>query len=182
MLAAGSSRSGHRHHVRVNTTERLFRVAITIKGLDGGLQLLAGILLIFIPAQTIMRLADIVVTRDLLGAPTGILATHLHQAAEHFAGATRTFAILYLLLHGLIKVGLVVALWRKVLPAYPLAIAALGAFVGYELLRATRTHSIALPIFAAVDVVIIVLVVREYVALRQERRAAMRVTRSPADR
>lgn len=151
-------------------TERLFRVAIAIKGLDGGLQLLAGIVLVVVPATAITRLVDMVVTRELVGDPMGKLAVHLHAVAAHFAGGTRSFAIAYLLLHGIIKIALVVALWRKLMPAYPIAVAALGAFVVYEVLRAARTHSIALPIFAALDVVIIFLVVREYLQLRRERR------------
>jgi uncharacterized membrane protein len=48
----------------------------------------------------------------------------------------------------------------------------LGAFVVYEIFRAVHTHSIALPIFAAIDIVIIVLVIREYLQLRRERAAA----------
>jgi len=63
-------------------------------------------------------------------------------------------------------------LLRKVLPLYPVACVVLGAFVVYEIFRAVRTHSIALPIFAAIDVVIIILVIREYAQLRRERAAA----------
>ncbi|MGH3851610.1 MAG: DUF2127 domain-containing protein, partial [Pseudonocardiaceae bacterium] len=70
-------------------TERLFRVAIALKGLDGGLQLLAGILLSFLPATAITRLIDMVVTRELAGDPAGKLAVHLHAVADHFAGGTR---------------------------------------------------------------------------------------------
>ncbi|MGH3772601.1 MAG: DUF2127 domain-containing protein [Pseudonocardiaceae bacterium] len=153
-----------------STTERLFRVAIAMKGLDGGLQLLAGIVLIFLPAAAITRLVDLVVTRELVGDPTGKIAVHLHTVADHFAGGTRSFAIVYLLLHGIIKIVLVAALWRKLMAAYPIAVAALGAFVVYEVLRAIHTHSIALPIFAALDLVIIVLVIKEYLQLRRERR------------
>jgi len=55
------------------------------------------------------------------------------------------------------------------MPLYPVAAVVLGAFVVYEVYRAVNTHSIALPIFAAIDVVIIILVIREYQQLRRER-------------
>lgn len=153
-------------------TDRLFWVAIGIKGLDGGLQLLAGVLLLFIRPSTVTGLAHLVLTRDLLGNPSGTLAIHFEAATEHFAeGSTRLFAITYLLLHGAIKLALVIALLRKVMPAYPIAAVVLSAFVVYELFRATRTHSIALPIFAAMDILIIVFVVREYLQLRHDRSA-----------
>lgn len=155
------------------TTDKLFKVAIALKGLDGLGQLVLGVVLIFLPPTLITGMANDVVTRDLLGDPNGTLSTHLQTAAHDFAdGTSRTFAIGYLLLHAVIKLGLVAALLRKILPLYPVAAVVLAAFVVYEVVRAVHTHSIALPIFAAIDVVIIVLVVREYVQLRRERAEA----------
>ena len=161
------------------TTEKLFDVAVTVKGIDGAIQIVGAIVLAFIPPSAIKGLANAVVTRDLLGDQEGTLARHLTKAAADFAGGdTRTFALVYLLLHGLIKVGLVLALLRKIMPAYPVAAVILGGFVVYELYRAVRTDSIALPIFAAIDIVIIIMVLREYRQLRQERRDQ---DRQPAD-
>lgn len=154
-----------------STTEKLFDVAITIKGIDGAIQLIGAVVLAFIPPSVITGLANAIVTRDLLGDHEGTLAHHLTKAAADFAGGdTRTFALIYLFLHGLIKIALVLALLRKILPMYPVAMAVLAGFVVYELYRAVRTGSIALPIFAAIDIVIIVLVFREYRQLRRERR------------
>jgi uncharacterized membrane protein len=52
----------------------------------------------------------------------------------------------------MIKCGLVVAMARRVRPAYPVAVVVLGIFVCYELVRAVRTGSVLLPVFAAIDV------------------------------
>ncbi|MFR9731143.1 DUF2127 domain-containing protein [Saccharopolyspora sp. MS10] len=154
-------------------TDRLFRAAIALKGLDGAGQLLAGIVLAWLPPAAVTRLAHAVVTRDLLGSPSGALAARFDLASQHFAhGATRTFAIAYLLVHGVIKLALVVALWREVVPLYPVAIVALLALVVVELLRAAESSSVLLVLFAALDVTIIVLVCREYVALRARRRSS----------
>jgi uncharacterized membrane protein len=43
----------------------------------------------------------------------------------------------------------------------------LGLFVVYELYRATRTGSVLLPAFAALDLLIIALIIREYLRLRR---------------
>jgi uncharacterized membrane protein len=154
-------------------TERMFKVAITIKGIDGGLQFLGALLLMVIPPTLITGIANAIITRDLLGDPHGTLSTHLATAADHFAnGSSRWFAILYLLAHGVIKLALVWALVKRVMVAFPIAVLVLAAFVVYELWRATQTHSIALPIFAAIDIVIIALVIREYLKLRKERATA----------
>ena len=154
------------------TTDKLFKIAVTLKGLDGGIQLVLGIVLVFIPPTLITGLANDIVTRDLLGDPNDTLSRHLETAAHDFAdGSSHWFAIIYLLLHALIKLGLVVALLRKIVPLYPVAVVVLGAFVIYEVYRAIRTHSIALPIFALLDVIIIVLVIREYRQIRREAAA-----------
>jgi uncharacterized membrane protein len=51
---------------------------------------------------------------------------------------------------------------RRIRPAYPVAVVVLGAFVVYEIYRATQTGSVLLPFLAALDVAIIVLIIREY--------------------
>jgi uncharacterized membrane protein len=151
-------------------TERFFRIAIAIKGLDGALQVVGALILAFVPASTVSGFTHAVITRDLLGDPSGTLARHLQSATENFLhGDTKTFAVAYLLAHGLIKLGLVWALARKIVRAYPIAAVILAAFVVYEVWRAIHTHSIALPFFAALDVIIIVLVLREYRQLKRER-------------
>ncbi|GAA0510854.1 DUF2127 domain-containing protein [Saccharopolyspora thermophila] len=149
-------------------TDRLFRVAVWLKGLDGAVQLVGGVLLLVVAPAEVSRLAHAVVTRDLLGPPTGALAGHFEVAVRHFAeDGSRAFVITYLLLHGVIKLVLVVALLRRVRPMYPVAAAALGLFVLFEVLRAVQTRSPLLAGLALLDVVIIVLVVKEYRELRQ---------------
>lgn len=150
-------------------TDRLFLVAVLLKGLDGAVQLVSGVLLAFLPPEALTRLAHAVVTRDLVGPPTGALAGHFEEAVRHFAAGDRTFVLGYLLLHGAIKLLLAVALVRRALPMYPVAVGALGLFVVAELVRAAQTRSIVLPLLAVLDVVIIVLVVEEYRELRPRR-------------
>ncbi|HKN57123.1 MAG TPA: DUF2127 domain-containing protein [Amycolatopsis sp.] len=158
---------------KTTLTERFFRIAIAIKGLDGALQVIGAAILAFIPSSTVTGFTHAVITRDLLGDPSGTLARHLQLATENFVhGDTKTFAVIYLLAHGLIKLALVFALARKIVRAYPVAALVLAAFVVYEIFRAVNTHSIALPFFAALDVVIIFLVLKEYRQLKRERAEA----------
>lgn len=59
------------------------------------------------------------------------------------------FAIRYLVLHGLIKLALVWALLRKVLPAYPVALAVLGTFSTVCCTRPDRWSGADTPLEAA---------------------------------
>ena len=150
-------------------TELLFRIAMVVKGLDGLIELVGGITLLLVSQAEVQKVIAAVVTRDLLGPPDGSLTRHFVAGTAEFASGSRTFAVLYLLLHGVLKLGLVIALLRHWLPAYPVAVVVLGLFVVYELYRATQTGSVLLPVLALVDVAVIVLVVREYRALRSSQ-------------
>jgi uncharacterized membrane protein len=151
-------------------TERLFRLAMFVKGLDGAVELIGAIALLLVPATLVNQLVADVISRDLVGSPDGFLARHLVAGTAEFASGNRTFVILYLGLHGIVKLALVVALLRRWMPAYPVAAVVLSVFVAYELYRAVRTGSVVLPVLAAVDILIIILVVREYLLLRREVR------------
>ncbi|MGI5128637.1 DUF2127 domain-containing protein [Pseudonocardia sp. CA-107938] len=146
--------------------ERLFRLAVAIKGIDGFVELVAAIVLLAVPAAFVRELVDGVLARDLLGPPDGSLARHFVAGTAEFASGNRTFAVVYLGLHGVLKIAMVAALLRKWVRAYPVVIGVLVLFVAYELYRAFHTGSIVLPILAAIDLAIIVLVYREYRALR----------------
>ena len=149
------------------TTERLFRLALLIKGVDGAVELAGAVVLLSVPGAELHALVNAIVSRDLLGPPDGSLARHFEAGTAEFLSGSRAFAVLYLGLHGLVKLGLVAALLRRWVPAYPLAVAVLGVFVGYELYRATQTGSLLLPVLAALDVAIIVVIIREYRLVRR---------------
>lgn len=153
-------------------TEVLFRIAMVVKGIDGAVELIGGILLLLVSQTEVQKVIAAVVTHDLFGPSDGSLSRHFVAGTAEFASGDRTFAVLYLLLHGAIKVALVIALLRHWLPAYPVAVVVLGAFVIYEIYRSTQTGSVLLPLLAVLDILVIALVIREYRALRQERHLA----------
>jgi uncharacterized membrane protein len=155
--------------VSARRTERLFKAALVVKGLDGAAELVGAVALLLVPAATVQHLIAEVVSRDLLGPPDGFLTRHLVAGTAEFASGDRTFVLVYLGLHGVVKLALVWALLRKWRPAYPVAAAVLAVFVGYELIRAVHTGSVLLPLLAALDVVIIVLILREYRLLSSAR-------------
>ncbi|MFC5995143.1 DUF2127 domain-containing protein [Pseudonocardia hispaniensis] len=155
---------------RADLTERLFTLALLIKGIDGAIELIGAVVLLLVSGAAVHRLVGEVLAHDLLGPPSGSLARHFVASTAEFASGNRAFAVLYLALHGIVKLALVAALLRRWLPAYPIAVVVLGAFVGYEIFRATQTGSVVLPFLAAIDVAIIVVIIREYLLLRARER------------
>ena len=85
---------------------------------------------------------------------------------SHLSDSTQLFAVLFLLGHGLVKIGLVVALLRKHRGAYPIALVIFGSFVAYQLYRFSRTHSPWLLALSALDIFVIVITWTEYKRMR----------------
>ena len=155
------------HH----TLDRVFAVSIVLKGLDGAVELIGGLALLFIsPARLREWLGD-VVSFVLVGherSPVFHWAIHL---GDSWGARTTLFAAAYLLLHGIIKVVLVWALLKQQLWAYPWMLAALGVFIAlqcYELIVHFSWWMLALTLF---DVFILVLTAREW-GLHRMRRAS----------
>jgi predicted membrane protein DUF2127 len=89
----------------------------------------------------------------------------VHSAQGLSAGA-KMFGAIYLLWHGVVKVGLVAALLLKRRWAYPVAIVAFLLFLAYQLYRYSHTYAPELLVLSVLDVVVIVLTWFEYGRLR----------------
>jgi uncharacterized membrane protein len=83
---------------------------------------------------------------------------------------TRAFVALYLLAHGVVKVALVTALFRRRRWAYPALILSLALFILYQAYRVVRHLSLGLALLTIFDVVIVWLVWRAYRRLRRAQR------------
>jgi uncharacterized membrane protein len=142
--------------------DRLFEIGIILKGLDGILETIGGLLLLAVSPATINRLTSRLTQHELSEDPHDFIATHLLRYAHGLTGSAVTFAAVYLLLHGLTKILLVIALLRNQMWAYPWMIAFLLIFIGYQLYRIALLPTIALSALTAFDALIVWLTWREW--------------------
>ncbi len=149
--------------VQENTIERriyqLFEVGVFLKGLNALLEIVLGVLLFFVDVR---GLVSAFVENELVEDPNDFLATHLQPLAAHISPGGETFAALYLLSHGLVKIVLVWGLLRNKVWAYPASLAVLALFVLYQVIKWLGTHSIALLLLTLFDLVLIWLIWHEY--------------------
>lgn len=163
-------RHGMRLLKRGDLLDQAFVVGIVLKGLDGVLEMVGGLLLVVISPATINNLTRTLTQHELSKDPHDFLATHLlHYTGGLTAGSVR-FAAVYLLTHGAVKVVLVAALLRNQLWAYPWMIAFLLAFIGYQVYRMTFAPSIGLVGLTIFDAAVTWLTWREYQRQRRVRR------------
>ncbi len=157
---------------RGDLLDRAFAVGITLKGLDGVLEVIGGVLLLVVSPATIDRLTKALTEHELSEDPHDFLATHLLHASSGLTGSALRFGAAYLLSHGVVKIVLVAALLRNKLWAYPWMIAFLVAFIAYQVYRMTFAPSIGLVAFTVFDMAIVWLTYREYLKQRTIARAA----------
>jgi uncharacterized membrane protein len=151
----------------ITRAHRMFEVALLLKGLNGLVELVGGTLTLFIPLRTVNQLVLWLTASEIENDPNDWLANTLIDAAEKLSMGTKEYASFYLLAHGAVKVFLVYSLWREKIWAFPIGLSLIGALVCYSLYRFTHTHAVSLLFFAAIDLIIMWFIWREYLVQRQ---------------
>jgi len=148
---------------------QIFEVSVWLKGAHALIECLGGVLLYLVTTDTIASWVNAVTQEELIEDPNDFIAGHLSQMASHFSIASKEFYAFYLLSHGLIKLFLVVGLLRGKLWSYPVSLAALGAFMIYQVYRYSYTHSPGLLVLTVFDAVVMVLIWHEWGVMRQHK-------------
>lgn len=146
---------------------RAFEVSLLVKAVFEVCEILAGVLVAFVNEATVLRVVHAVTQVELSEDPRDVVATYLLHAAQHFSASRQHFMVFFLLSHGIVKLWLIVELWRKKLRYYPLALMVFGGFILYQLYRFSLTHSALLLVITAVDGAVIWLTWMEYRHLRR---------------
>lgn len=149
--------------------DRTFRVTLVLKGVDGALEVIGGVLLLLVPPQQIGALARILTQHELSEDPHDVMANAVLHFTDSLSVSAALFGAVYLLLHGLVKVVLVWAVLRRKLWAYPWMIGFLLVFIGYQGYQLVVAFSWGITLLTAFDILIVMLTWREY---RMRRRAS----------
>ena len=149
--------------------DRTFEIGMILKGLDGVLELIGGALLLAVSPATINRIIVGLTQHELSEDPHDVIATDLLRISHGLTGSAVGFAAAYLVLHGIVKVVLVLALLRNKLWAYPWMIAFLIAFIAYQTYRIALDVTLGLIVLTIVDAIIVWLTRREYQKQRTAR-------------
>ena len=150
---------------------QLFEVSIWLKGAHALIECVGGIMLYLVTTDTIASWVNLLTQEELIEDPNDFIASHLSQMAAEFSVASKEFYAFYLLSHGLIKLLLVIGLLRGKLWAYPASLAALGAFMVYQVYRYSYTYSPGLLALTVFDAIVMWLIWQEWGAVRRHRQA-----------
>ncbi|MFZ2167527.1 MAG: DUF2127 domain-containing protein [Minisyncoccia bacterium] len=140
----------------------LFDIALILKVVNGALEILAALLVLFVPPSFVLKLAELATSGELAQDSDDLVAIAIQQAAQAFAVNTHYFFALYLALHGTIKVLLIIGIFAKKRAAYPLFMLALAIFGSYEMYRGFMRHELLLQALAVFDFALLLLTAHEY--------------------
>ncbi len=159
--------------------DKVFWVSLVLKGLDGVLEVVGGVLLLLVTPQQIGALAHFLTQHELAQDPHDLIANALLHLTDGLSSSATLFGAVYLLLHGLVKVVLVWAVLRDNLWAYPWMIGFLLIFIAYQGYQLALSYSWGLFLLTLFDIFIVVLTWREYGIHRARRERTRRSALAP---
>jgi uncharacterized membrane protein len=148
----------------------LFRASLWLKGAHSLVELVVGFLLHILPNEAFTAMVRRLTWAELMEDPGDLVANALRHAAEGFGAGAQSFAAWYLFSHGAIKLALVAAVLADRPWAYPAFIAAMAAFILYQLHLMALDMSVPLVAITALDIAVLALAVHEYRFMRREVR------------
>jgi uncharacterized membrane protein len=147
---------------RSSLAHRAYLAAIAIKGLDGAIEIVLGAIVAILGAQRFYALLIAWSAPEIASSPDNLAIQFVRHSANRLAHASTAFVIVYLLAHGVLKLGIAINLLRGKSWIYPVAVAVLAGFIAFMSYRLTHHWSAWLFAFALFDAITLALVINEW--------------------
>jgi uncharacterized membrane protein len=151
---------------RQRTLDRVFLLGIAVKGLDGIVELIVGLPLLFLHPAQVDALAQSITAEELTEDPHDAIAHLILNGTGNLDARLSFVTAVYLVIHGLVKVTIILAMIRGSARVYPWALAALAAFLVWQAVELILHPSIGVAVLTLLDALIIALTWREWRAGR----------------
>jgi len=143
--------------------DKVFEGGIILKGISGALEFLGGLLLFFVSPAAMHSFIAFLTQRELVEDPHDKIANLLLHSTQHIGSGSRTFLIIYLWIHAVIKLIAVIGILKNQLWAYPFSLVTLGLLMLYQVYIIVLVHAtIGIILLTVFDVFILGLIWREY--------------------
>lgn len=144
-------------------------VSLWVKGIFTVFEIISGIATFFITKQVLINTATRITQREIAEDPYDIVANFFLHSVQSISAGTQEFVAIYLLVHGLIKLWLIIGLLRRKLWYYPVAMAVFGIFIIYQIYWYVHAYSVWLLFITVIDIIVISLTWHEYRYLKNTR-------------
>lgn len=148
----------------------IFRISILLKGIYSFFELLAGMILLFVTSDRIYNFVHFIFRNELIEDSHDFIANFILNLAGNLPQQIKLFIAIYLIIHGLIKIGLIIALWKEKHWAYPVALIVFSLFIIYQIYRYILHPSLILIFLTDLDMAVIILTYLEWKRLKRKKK------------
>ncbi len=149
---------------------RIFRISILLKGIYSFFELFAGGVLLFVTSSEVFNFVHEIFKNELLEDSRDFIANSILNLVGNLPSQVKLFVAVYLIIHGAVKLGLIIGLWKRKMHFYPLAIGVFALFVVYQIYRYILHPSLILLALTDLDMLIIILTLVEWKNLRRKNK------------
>ena len=143
----------------------VFVIGVALKAINGIVETIGGA--IFLITGGVADIITVLIQQELLEDPKDFVANQIQHLLPLLSIHTELFIAIYLLVHGIVKILLVVGLLMKKLWVYKLSIVIFFLFIVYQMYRYTISHSPFLLALSVFDAIVIALTWNEYTYLKR---------------
>lgn len=140
----------------------IFEISVVLKGVYAVFEIISGVMVFVITKDFIISSVLYLTQGELLEDSKDFLANYFVTLSNNISINAKYFFASYLLIHGIIKLFLIIGLLKKKFWAYPASIAVFSLFIFYQIYRYFYTFSIGLLLITILDLIIIFLTIHEY--------------------
>jgi uncharacterized membrane protein len=148
----------------------LFEISLFIKALNAIADLVGGIIIWFTSKVVLVTFILNLLQHELSDDPKDYVAKFIVNSAEALAVNSQYFLGAYLLIHGVVKIFLLICLYNKKLWAYPASIIVFSLLIFYESYLFYSSHSMWTLSFILLDVLLVLLTWHEYGVLKKKHK------------
>jgi len=149
-----------------NLFEKVFRIGMEWRIFYGSLRLIFGLSLLRLIGTPLSDIFYTIMSHELIEDPADFIVQAVTPLLQHSSFTITYFLAGYLIFWGIIDILLSINLLKKRMWAFPVSIYLIGIFVLYEIYRFSHTHSRILAFIIIIDVILILIIRKEYNKLK----------------
>ncbi len=150
----------------------LFRASMWWRISYGSLRLILGFMLLRVIGTPFSDLFYHLMSHEVTEDPKDEIFQLIYNILQDHSFTVTYFVAAYLVFWGVIDVFLSICLLRHKLWAFPVSTGLIALFILYEIYRIFHTHSLILLWIIFIDIIILAIIHREYLVLKEQRSRA----------
>lgn len=154
---------------KIDLQDLFFRLSMVGKIFYGSWRVVLGLFMFQIIGSPFSDLFLKLLNREHSEDPTDIIIQFINPFLHYAAFPVTYYLAFYILFWGALDVFLGVNLLRHKMWAFPFSLLLIGTFIMYEVYRYFHTHSTVLAIVTAIDIIMFILIYKEYKRLASKK-------------